>query len=162
MRCLEITWHNSPFRQKYEFSKFTSSSRQLAILHNFFNEEDFFVWLTKFDEKFPHILCVFTNFFVSKSFFMQKSRHSLLGSSSDKIFGTPKKFANSEAFLSIESQGLFKKIPHWYYPLVIFSNYFFLLGRNWIFLLFRTKIGQNQELTNKLFLDFFGFLWLKH
>ena len=54
-----------------------------------------------------------------------QDQHSLLGSSSDKIFGTPKKFANSEAFLSIESQGLFKKIPLCYYPLVIFSNYFF-------------------------------------
>ena len=25
----------------------------------------------------------------------------------------------------------------------------------------KSKIGQNQKLTNGIFLDFFGFLWLK-
>ena len=81
--------------------------------------------------------------------------HSLLGSSSDEIFGTPKKFANSEAFLSIESQGLFKKIPPWYFPLVIFSNYFF----------YKAKIGyscylglKSAKIKNWLTI-FFGFFW---
>ena len=53
-----------------------------------------------------------------------KKWHSLLGSSSDQIFGTPKKYGFSEGFLSIDSHGLFKKIPSWRYHLVIFSNYF--------------------------------------
>ena len=48
--------------------------------------------------------------------------HSLLGSGSDQIFGTPKKYAFSERFLPIDSHDLFKKIPTWRYYRVIFSK----------------------------------------
>ena len=61
--------------------------------------------------------------------------------------------------------GYTQKNPHLVLTYNDFFKLLFLLGRKWIFLLFRTKwtkIGQNQKLTNKLFLDFFGFLWLKH
>ena len=41
-----------------------------------------------------------------------------------KIFGNHINYAFSEASFPMESHVLFKKIPTWYWPLVIFSNYF--------------------------------------